>query len=98
MRMSRRALIGIGLGMSQLGLLERFGLLGRSRAATPAEGPTKLLVLYLQGGCRQWYQWWGNPPEDVARAVPPPGGFLGEPTFFTAEHLVELGSGDGYTP
>ena len=97
MKLSRRALLTASLGLGQLGLLERFGLLGSARADT-GSGPTRLLVLYLQGGHRP-YTFFVPPMSDaeVASVIPPPASFAQEPIYFTPDKLIELGAGtDGF--
>jgi hypothetical protein len=95
MKLSRRALLTASLGVGQLALLERFGFLGNARADT-GSGPTKLLVLYLQGGFRP-YTFFVPPMSDadVARVIPPPADFDQEPVYFTPDKLIELGTGSG---
>ncbi len=50
-RITRRRMLQWALGASQVGLLHRFGLTGRSRAALPEGGPTKFLGIHMNGGC-----------------------------------------------
>lgn len=50
MKSSRRQLLLASLGASQLALLSRFGL-NSAQAAPPPGGPTKLLCIWLDGGC-----------------------------------------------
>lgn len=50
MKLSRRKLFELGLGVGQAALLARFGL-GTARAQTMSAGPTKLLCIWLDGGC-----------------------------------------------
>jgi hypothetical protein len=50
MKLSRRTLLKSALGVSQLALLDRFGL-SSARANPPAHRPTKLLAIWLDGGC-----------------------------------------------
>lgn len=98
MRLSRRALLTAGLGVGQLALLDRFGMIRSAKADPTGDGPTKLLTLYLQGGTRQQYQWWPLSDADVDKHVPPPSDFKGEPALFKASQLVELAPGDGKYP
>jgi hypothetical protein len=94
MKLSRRALLTASLGMGQLALLEQLGPLRSARAGTP--GPTRLLVLYLQGGYRP-YTFFVPPMPDaaVASVIPPPTQYLQEPVYFTPSQLVELGPASG---
>jgi hypothetical protein len=98
MKTSRRALLTASLGLGQLALLERFGLLGSARADT-GSGPTRLLVLYLQGGHRP-YTFFVPPMSDaeVASVIPPPSSYIQEPIYFTPDQLIELGAGTGGFP
>ena len=99
MKTSRRALLAASLGLGQLALLERFGLLRDARADTPADAPTKLLSIYLSGGWRPTYYFCPLSPEDIDKAIPAPSDFVGEPVFFDAASLVDLAPGDGkYSP
>ena len=69
------------LGASQLALLERFNLLGSSRAhaQTAADLPSRLVVLYVPGGFRPQYAFWPGTDAQVETNVPDPGGFASEP-------------------
>lgn len=98
MKLSRRALMMAGLGIGQLALLEKFGMVREAKADMPTDGPTKLLTLYLQGGTRQQYQFWPQPDADVDTHVPPPTTYKGEPAFFKASQLIDLAPGDGKFP
>ncbi|MER2565591.1 MAG: DUF1501 domain-containing protein [Myxococcaceae bacterium] len=96
---SRRQLLKWSLGASQLALLERFNLLGASRAhAQTMDAPTRLVVLYVPGGFRPHYAFWPGTDAQVEQNVPDPGGFAGEPTFFRASDLMDLAPGDGRFP
>ncbi len=97
MKLSRRALLGASLGLGQFALLDRFGLIREAKAAPP--GPTRLLVLYLQGGFRP--HTFFVPPmseTDVATIIPPPSSFVQEPINFLAKDVVDLGMGTGGFP
>jgi hypothetical protein len=96
---SRRTLLKWALGAGQLSLLDRYGLLsGRAHAASAA-APSRLVVMYVPGGFRPQYMFWGQSDADVERAVPPPGDFNGEAVFFRANQLVDLGPANGsYRP
>ena len=98
MKLSRRALLTASLGVGQLALLERFGFLGNARADT-GSAPTRLLVLYMQGGFRP-YTFFVPPMSDadVARIIPPPQGFNQEPVYFTPDKLIDLGAESGGFP
>lgn len=89
MKASRRAILTASLGLSQLTLLDRFGLLREARADT-GDRPTRLLVLYLQGGTRFHTFFCPFTPDEVLRYIPPPGDALGEPVFFTPDQLLDL--------
>lgn len=96
---SRRQLLKWALGASQLAVLERFGLLSGKAHAQTVDTPTKLVTLYMQGGYRPQFMWWGMDDEAVERSVPRPGDYSGEPVFFTADQLVDLAPANGsYRP
>lgn len=97
---SRRQLLKWSLGASQLALLERFNLLGASRAhaAPSGNGPSRLVVLYIPGGFRPQYAFWPGTDAQVEQNVPDPSGFASEPIFFRANSLVDLAPGDGRFP
>ncbi len=98
MKPSRRQLLQLTLGATQLALLERFGI-ADARADLAADAPTKLVTLYIPGGVRFWNQWWPMDDASVATGVLPKGGYDGEPTFFNASDLITLGPANGaYAP
>jgi len=76
MKTSRRALLAASLGLGQLALLERFGMLRDASADTPADAPTKLLSIYLQGGWRPQYFFCRSRTRTADRAIPPPQDFV----------------------
>jgi hypothetical protein len=89
MKTSRRALLAASVGAAQLALLERFGLLRDARADT-GDGPSRLLVLYLQGGTRFQTFFCPFTADEVGRYIPPPASAAGEPVFFKPEQLIDL--------
>ena len=96
---TRRQLLSWGLGLTQVALLERFGLRSSTAHAAPADAPTKLVTLYMQGGFRPQFMWWGQDDATLAVSVPPKGDYIGEPVFFGPKDLVDVGSPNGnYTP
>ncbi len=96
---TRRQLLKVGLGLSQVALLERFGLRSTPAYAQPTDGPTKLVTLYMQGGYRPQFYWWGQDDAMVDITVPPRSDFAGEPVFFSASDLADLGGTNGnYKP
>lgn len=99
MKISRRALLGASLGLGQVALLSKFGLLRDARADGPSDGPTRMLVLYLQGGTRP-YTFFVPPGsnDQVARFIPPPADSSQEPVYFRPEQLVELAPADSAHP
>lgn len=100
MNSSRRTMLKWALGAGQLALLDKFNLLrsGVAHAANP-DAPSRLCVIYLPGGFRPQYYFWPMEDADVAAVVPPPGDYIGEPVFFTANQLVDLGPANGnYKP
>ena len=99
MKLSRRQLMTAAVGASQLALLERFGLVRDARADGPADGPTKLLSIYLQGGTRPQYFWFPFSPEVADQALPAPSvDFNGFPLFCTPDNVVTCGPNDGKAP
>lgn len=100
MRSTRRQLLQWGLGAAQVALLDRYNLLWRSASAqTASDAPTKLLTLYVSGGYRPQFMWWGQDDAAVDKSVPPPADYSGEPVFFKASSLVDLGAPNGnYRP
>jgi hypothetical protein len=100
MRSTRRQLLQWGLGAGQLALLDRFNLLsGRASAQTASDAPTKLVTLYISGGYRPQFMWWGQDDAAVDTSVPPPASYAGEPVFFNASELVDLAPANGnYKP
>ncbi len=96
---SRRSLLKLALGAGQLALLDRFNLLGSSKAwAATSDAPSRLVVLYVPGGWRPQYAFWGQSDADVAECVPAPSDYNGEAVFFRANQLVDLAPGDGQYP
>ncbi len=98
---SRRQLLQWSLGAAQLALLERFNLLGSSRAhaQTMGDTPTRLVVLYVPGGFRPQYAFWPGPDSQVEANVPAPANYNGEATFFRSSNLVDLAPANGsYSP
>lgn len=89
------------LGAGQVALLDRFGLLrgGSAWAVPPADAPSRLCVIYVPGGFRPQFHFWPMEDADVDQVVPTPGSFAGEPVFFRAADLVDLGPANGaYKP
>jgi uncharacterized protein (DUF1501 family) len=96
---SRRTLLKWSLGAAQLAMLERFGLSARPARAATVDVPSRLVVLYMTGGIRQQYSFWPLDDAAVERAVPYPTEFAGEPVFFRAPSLIDLGPANGaYKP
>ncbi len=95
---SRRQLLKLALGATQVGLLDRFGL-SEARAETPSDGPTKLVTFYIPGGVRFWNQWWPLDDASVNTGSLPKGGYIGEPCHFDATDLIDLAAANGnYKP
>lgn len=97
---SRRTLLKWALGAGQLALLERAGLLGSSAAhAADIDVPSRLVVLYIPGGHRPAYYFTPMSDADIPLCVPAPSSYNGEPVFFDASKLVNLGPENGpYKP
>lgn len=73
MKLSRRALLGLGICASQLALLERFGL-NRASAGPMTNGPTKLLSIWIPGGLNHEEIWCALSDAGIAKYIPPPAG------------------------
>lgn len=96
MSLSRRNLLQASLGAAQLGLLGKFGLLGRSAHAQTATGPTRLLTLFFNGGWMPQYLWCPYSAQEIDQLIPPVTTyFTDEPVYFGRAHVKNLdGSGD----
>ncbi len=94
---TRRQLLGLGVGGAQLALLNKFGFLeGKAHAAPRAGAPSRVVTIYLSGGYAPQYMWGGITPEEVATNIPPvQGAGVAESAFYTAEDLIEVGAGGG---
>jgi hypothetical protein len=98
-KLTRRTLLGASLGAAQLALLDRLGSAGRARAEAPADAPTRLLVLYLQGGVRFYPVFVPLSDADVRTRIPGRMSANGEPIFYAPEDLVTLdGDSGGFAP
>jgi len=97
MRSTRRKLLQAGLGASQLLLLDKFGLLGSTKArAQSGNGPTKLLTVSFPGGWMPIYLWCPLTDAQIATHIPAPAVNMGEQVFFTADQVENLdGSANG---
>jgi len=95
MNFNRRHLLKMGLGASQLAMLDGMGLLTRNARADVTNGPKRLLTLYLPGG---WQPWWLFPPlaaSEINRMLPTQRNELGEACYFRGDQVANLdGSGD----
>lgn len=83
MKLSRRALLSLAVGASQLALLERFGA-NRAKAGPPPGGPTKLLSIYVPGGLNHEQLWCPLSDAGIAKFIPEPAGGA-EPYFYNAK-------------
>ncbi len=83
MKLSRRMLLGLGLGATQLALLERFGF-NRANAGPPEGGPTKLLSIWIPGGINHEQIWSPLSDAGIAKYIPPPAGG-NQPYFYNAQ-------------
>lgn len=101
MNTSRRKLLQGALGLGQVALLDRFGLLrpGRAHAAS-SDAPSRLVVLYVPGGWRPQYYFWPGTDAAVAANVPTEVSvFSSEPSLFGADRLMDLAPANGsYAP
>ena len=97
MKSSRRALLMAGVGLSQLLLLDRFGLnpIPTRAARAAGTGPTKLLTLFVPGGWMPVYLFCPLSAPEIEKALPKPMVTLTEPAYFSPGQVTNLdGSGD----
>jgi hypothetical protein len=95
---SRRALLAGSLGVAQLALLEKFGLVSKAFAAGE-NAPIKLLVLYIPGGVRFYPFFVPFTEADVVKYIPPRADAEQEPIFSTPSEIVTLdGDSGGFQP
>lgn len=73
MKTSRRSLLLAGLGASQLALLDRFAI-RPARAGGSPNGPTKLLCIWLDGGCNWEHLFTPLSGAGVDKFIRPPEG------------------------
>ncbi|APR79348.1 Hypothetical protein A7982_04695 [Minicystis rosea] len=83
MKLSRRALLGLGLGATQIALLERFGM-NRAKAGPTSDTPTKLLSIWIPGGLHHELLWCPLSDAGVAKYIPAPTGGA-TPYFYNAK-------------
>ena len=93
MKMTRRRLFELALGAGQLALLSRFGLTGAS-ASGRAGSPTKLLGIWLDGGCHWETFFCPLSRAGIERYIPAPTGGL-RPWGYLPEQVKRF---DGTTP
>ena len=95
-KLTRRALLGAGIGLGQLALIER--LCGnKARAGTP-DAPSRILTIYLAGGYVPQYMWCPLSADQVAAHIPSPYK-ASEQVFFSPDQVIELSTaGDGKYP
>jgi len=75
MKTSRRKLLLAGLGAAQLALLGRFATRSASAGPLP-NGPTKLLCIWLDGGCNWEHFFTPLTGAGIDKFIQPPGGGL----------------------
>lgn len=75
MTLSRRRMLQLGLGVGQMALLAKYGLLGRrARAQSMTDRPTKILSIWLDGGCH-WETFFAPlTSAGINRLIPAPSG------------------------
>jgi hypothetical protein len=76
-------LLGLGIGATQLALLEKFGLNRASAGPTPG-GPTKLLSIWIPGGINHEQIWGSLTDAGIAKYIPAPAGG-NQPYFYNAQ-------------
>ena len=88
MKLSRRRLLGTALGMGQLALLERSGLLSSSpaRAAADSALPSRLLSIWIDGGCHWETMFTALTAAGISKYIPGPAGGL-IPFGYTPEQV-----------
>ncbi len=95
-KLTRRALLGAGVGAAQLALLDRFGM--KPALGAPDSAPSRILTIYVQGGYVPQYMWCPLSADEVATHIPEPY-VASEWVFFKPEQVIELASfGDGKFP
>ncbi len=100
MKWSRRKLLEASLGVGQVALLSKLGVLSASAKAAPsADLPSRFLSLYIPGGIRLWPVFVPFSADEVNTRIPPPSGGDQEPIWFTPDQVIELAPGTGgFTP
>jgi hypothetical protein len=76
-------LLGLGIGATQLALLERFGF-NRASAGPTVGGPTKLLSIWLPGGVNYEQIFCALSDAGIAKYIPAPAGG-NQPYFYNAQ-------------
>ncbi|MDQ3034176.1 MAG: DUF1501 domain-containing protein [Myxococcota bacterium] len=99
-KLTRRRLFAASLGAAQLALLDRMTAFSPARAACgAADGPSRLLVLYLPGGVRFYPIFVPMSDADIRTTIPAPRSAMGEPIFFRPEDTITLdGDSGGFAP
>lgn len=86
-----------GVGLSQLLLLDRFGLspIPQRAARAAGSGPTKLLTLFVPGGWMPVYLFCPFGKAEIQKALPTPMEALTEPAYYDPAQISNLdGTGD----
>src|ERR1700753_3660979 len=97
MKSTRRAMLMAGVGLTQLMLLDQFGLnpLPTKTARAAGNGPTKFLTLYVPGGWMPLYLFCPLSASEIQLALPKPMVTAPEPAYFYPGQVSNLdGSGD----
>lgn len=99
-KLTRRRLFAASVGAAQLALLDRMTALSPARAACGvADGPSRLLVLYLPGGVRFYPIFVPMSDADIRTTIPAPRSEGGEQIFFRPEDTITLdGDSGGFAP
>jgi hypothetical protein len=100
MNLNRRSLLKWALGATQVGLLERAGLFGgKAHAQAMTNAPSRIVMMYVPGGFRPQLLFWPGSDAEIPLTVPAPDSFDGEPIFFRAPDMIDLGPANGgYKP
>lgn len=95
MSLSRRRLLQLGLGMSQLALLPTLGHSPKGRAQGDGAGPSRLLTIYLSGGFTPQYFYAPMSSAEIGRHIMAPRESNGENVGYTPQDVIDVSAGGG---